>query len=269
MVAMDVWPTETGPGIVATEARWRAMAREFAPSGVIGYPAGQLSCSLSGDILTVQPGAVWIDGHYAELTSVTTLTTTPTGVALVIWDPATQTAELVWRNNLVFQQVPYGVWEMSIYRRNPGGVSGDTRPFYNVWRDYTPTIRGDTADWTMGNGGISGRYFRSNGMDGIDIIHVHVRAFLGTTTVTNAGVVRVSLPTPVAIGPLVPLGTAAAGLPGGNFMGFPMAQSEDNHYVLLGGPKSTGTSTVISLWLAADFAANGVLAFSATYEQGF
>lgn len=72
MTAIDFheyFPYDSGLGSSSSESRWRKMATVWAVSGVV---AG-LNYSMIGDAVTVQPGAVWVGGNYAELTEAVTI----------------------------------------------------------------------------------------------------------------------------------------------------------------------------------------------------
>jgi hypothetical protein len=115
MVALSVWPTDAADGSVASEARWRKMGRYWVPSGVLAGQGGELAPSLAFPNLTVQSGAAWVDGHYAELPSNQVLTVTANGLAVVRFDPAANTAELLWRDGVSTPaQSPTGTWELPI-----------------------------------------------------------------------------------------------------------------------------------------------------------
>ncbi len=117
MVAMDTWPTDGAAGSVATEARWRKMARHWAPSGIAPGVGGELAPTLAMPNLTVQSGAAWVDGHYAELPTNQVLTATANGLAVVRFDPAANTADLLWRDGVSTPaQSPTGTWELPIAR---------------------------------------------------------------------------------------------------------------------------------------------------------
>lgn len=115
MVAMTVWPTDASDGSVATEARWRKMARHWAPTGVAPGVGGELKPTLAFPNLTVADGAAWVDGHYAELLGSQVLAATANGIAVVRFDPAANMAELVWRDGVTTPaQSPTGVYEMLV-----------------------------------------------------------------------------------------------------------------------------------------------------------
>jgi hypothetical protein len=115
MVAMNVWPTDAADGSVANEARWRKMGRHFAQTGVAGGVGLEMKPTLSGTNLTVRNGACWVDGHYCELLADQVLTSTANGIAVVRFDPAANTAELLWRDGItVPAQSPTGTYEMLV-----------------------------------------------------------------------------------------------------------------------------------------------------------
>jgi hypothetical protein len=115
MVMMSVWPTDAADGSVASEARWRKMARTWAPSGVVAGQGGEMAPSLAGTNLTVRSGACWVDGHYCELGGDQVLTVTANGLAVVRFDPAANSAELIYRDGATTpNQNPTGTWEQPI-----------------------------------------------------------------------------------------------------------------------------------------------------------
>lgn len=128
MVAMNVWPTDAADGSVASEARWRKMARTWTPSAVVAGVGGAFVPSLTYPNLTIQAGAAWVDGHFCELLSSQVLTVTANGLAVVRFDPAANTAELLYRDAVsVPAQSPTGVWEMPVARIS-GSALTDVRP---------------------------------------------------------------------------------------------------------------------------------------------
>lgn len=115
MPLLTVWPTDAADGAVTSEARWRKMARTWAPSGVVRSAGGEMAPSLAMPNLTVRSGACWVDGHYAELTGDQVLTATANGLAVVRFDPAANTAELLWRDGATTPtRSPTGTWELPI-----------------------------------------------------------------------------------------------------------------------------------------------------------
>lgn len=115
MVLMSVWPTDGSDGSVATEARWRKMAKLWLPSGVAAGVGGEMAPALAYPNLTIAAGACWVDGHYTELAGGQVLTVTANGLAVVRFDPAANTAELLYRDGVtVPAQSPTGIWEQPI-----------------------------------------------------------------------------------------------------------------------------------------------------------
>lgn len=115
MVMMSVWPTDAADGSVSSEARWRKMGRVWTPSGVIRGAGGAMAPTLAGVNLTVQSGACWVDGHYCELAGSQVLAVTANGLVVVRFDPAANTAELLYRDGVtVPAQNPTGVFELGI-----------------------------------------------------------------------------------------------------------------------------------------------------------
>lgn len=115
MVAMNVWPTDASDGSVATEARWRKMARLWTPSGIDPTAGSLMVPSLAATNLTVRNGACWVDGAYCELLGDQVLTASANGLAVVRFDPAANTAELLYLiGATVPTQNPTGIWELPI-----------------------------------------------------------------------------------------------------------------------------------------------------------
>lgn len=62
----NYFPFDTGAGAAATPARWRLMARNWCGPGIIPGYHNQCIPTLAGSVVTVDTGAVWIDGFYGE-----------------------------------------------------------------------------------------------------------------------------------------------------------------------------------------------------------
>jgi hypothetical protein len=117
MADMALWPSDGGDGVVATEARWRKMARLWAPSAVVKGAGGELAPTLAMPNLTIASGACWLDGHYTELGASTVLTATANGLAVARVDPTINKAEIVWRDGVTTPtQTPEGIWELPLYK---------------------------------------------------------------------------------------------------------------------------------------------------------
>lgn len=155
MVAMTVWPTDGGDGVVATELRWRKMAHLFARSGVVESIGQQMAPSLSGTSLTIQPGAVWIMGAYCEISTPTTIDVSGGGIVVVRFTASTNTAELILRSGLLGPLVdaPDGdQWEVAIYKY-ASGVGTDMRHFVNVRSDMQQFVLDNALNVTVPSGG--------------------------------------------------------------------------------------------------------------------
>jgi len=63
----NYFPFDQGIGATASPGNWRLMARNWSNSGVVYGYASNLSCAIATGVITIQPGAVWIDGFYGQL----------------------------------------------------------------------------------------------------------------------------------------------------------------------------------------------------------
>lgn len=115
MVAMNVWPTDAADGSVASEARWRKMARLWVPTGVASGTGGAMQPTLAFPNLTIKAGSCWVDGHFCELPGDQVLAVTANGLAVVRFDPAANTAQLLYLDGVtVPAQSPTGTFEMPV-----------------------------------------------------------------------------------------------------------------------------------------------------------
>ena len=87
MAVLTGWPTDGAEGSVSSEARWRKMARLWAPSGVVTG----LVPTLGSGVINVTAGSAWVDGHYCELTSPASETNSANGLLVVRFTPASTT----------------------------------------------------------------------------------------------------------------------------------------------------------------------------------
>lgn len=115
MVAMNVWPTDAVDGSVSSEARWRKMARGWQSTGVNAGTGADMVPTLAYPNLTVKAGSAWVDGAYCELLGDQVLAVTPNGLCVVRFDPAANTAQLLYLDGVTTpSQSPTGVFEMPI-----------------------------------------------------------------------------------------------------------------------------------------------------------
>jgi hypothetical protein len=102
------------------------MGRVWAPTAPT-TPTG-LAPSLAYPNLTVQAGAAWVDGHFCELPGAQVLTVTANGLCVVRFDPAANTAQLLYLDGVsVPSQSPTGTYEMPIAKIS-GSALTDVRP---------------------------------------------------------------------------------------------------------------------------------------------
>ena len=126
MAQMTGWPTDGADGSVSSEARWRAMARLWAPSGVVAGFGGDLAPTLGSGVINVAAGAAWVDGHYCELATPASEASTATGLLVVRFTPADNKFELVYRDGATTPTQTDATWELPIARMT-GGVMADVR----------------------------------------------------------------------------------------------------------------------------------------------
>ena len=122
------WPTDAGDGSVSTEARWRKMAQLWAPSGVVDGYLDRLDPDYAVGTVTVGAGAAWIDGHYAEQLTSSSVSVTSNGLVVIRWTPAANTFELLYRNGATTPTQTDPTWELPIAQMS-GGSMTDLREF--------------------------------------------------------------------------------------------------------------------------------------------
>jgi hypothetical protein len=149
MALLNVWPTDApSVGAVTSEARWRAMARTWAISGVVPGIGLEMEPTLAAGTITVKAGACWVDGHYCELTTNQNLTATVTGLIVVRFDPVANTAELLYRDGVTTPtQTLTGVYELVLGRIGTS-VLVDLRSFISTGAGAYCTV-GCTADYAI------------------------------------------------------------------------------------------------------------------------
>lgn len=195
MVAMNVWPTDAADGSVSSEARWRKMGRLWSPSGVAA--PGDLAPSLTFPNLTVQAGAAWVDGHFCELTSAQVLTVTANGLAVVRFDPAANTAELLYRDGVSSPaQSPTGTWELPIALIAASALTDQRAvavPVAAAAGVYTPTL----VNMAVGAGGVNTANFvfvGGVGVGGQGLLTIDGVVTFGTSGQTFPNAPTISLP---------------------------------------------------------------------------
>src|SRR5205085_4028332 len=101
-MATRIWPTDGADGSVATEFRWRAMARTWRMSGILPEEPltnwGEFQAVFTPpNVLNVNPGAAWVDGHFVINEDILELPITDPGLAVLHVDPATNSAAVIWK----------------------------------------------------------------------------------------------------------------------------------------------------------------------------
>ena len=120
MPDLTVWPTDGADGSVSSEARWRKMARLWVPSGVAN---GMSLISLAGPAITVNPGAAWLDGHFAELSSPQTVAASANGLLVLRFTPADNRCELLYRDGAGLSPTRTdATWELALASMSAGAM---------------------------------------------------------------------------------------------------------------------------------------------------
>lgn len=161
----------------ANAFRWRKMAQLWQADGVrANWPAGaanvtQLFATQSGLTITVNPGAVFIHGYYAELTPTTTnhpwplqFTGTQNGtlVAQANLTSSAENVQLVYRDGVMdygssgFAQDPAdrNIWEIPLWQMQSGTLV-DLRTMINPGGDLSWWAQYTGAGIALGSGAIN------------------------------------------------------------------------------------------------------------------
>jgi len=122
----NYFPFDTGPGSTATAARWRLMARVWQGSGVIANYLNNMNPTIVGSVVTIDTGAVWIDGYYGEIGSPKTVTVTGSQVVVARMDPVAR--QILLTSVTTLTQTLTGIYEVPIARVTSGAIT-DIRQF--------------------------------------------------------------------------------------------------------------------------------------------
>jgi len=115
----EFFPFDPGYGASANAARWRKMANLWMADGVLANYLNQMNATVAGTTVTVQTGAVFIHGYYAEIINPQTFTV-GTGTIVAQVNYANEVVALIYRDTVVdygtggFQQ-DTNVWEIPIW----------------------------------------------------------------------------------------------------------------------------------------------------------
>ena len=146
------WPTDAGDGSVSTEERWRKMAQLWAPSGVVDGYLDRLDPDLSGSTVTVGPGGAWIDGHYAEQLTSSSVAVTSNGLVVIRFTPADNVFELLYRDGATTPTQTDATWELPLAQMT-GGAMTDLREFVTRGRVNTSALENEAVTATKLSGG--------------------------------------------------------------------------------------------------------------------
>jgi hypothetical protein len=162
MPLLTGWPTDAGDGSVSTEARWRAMARLWAPSGVVDGYLDRLDPDYATGTVTVGAGAAWIDGHYAEQLTSSSVAVTSNGLVVIRWTPAANTFELLYRDGATTPTQTDPTWELPIAQMS-GGAMTDLREFVARGTITTRMIDPEAVTYTKLAGDVVTRFIETGG----------------------------------------------------------------------------------------------------------
>jgi hypothetical protein len=136
----NYFPFDTGPGSTATAARWRLMARLYRGSGVIYGFLNNCAATIAGSVVTVQMGAVWVDGYYGEIDTPKAVTVSGNGMVVIRMDPtARQVLVMFVANQTIPTRNLSGIYEVPIMQVT-GATGKDIRQFAQA--NASPKISG-------------------------------------------------------------------------------------------------------------------------------
>jgi len=141
----NYFPFDTGPGATATPDRWRRMGRQFQWSGIIPGYANQFSATISNGILTINPGAIWVDGFYGETTTAHTVSSSGLGPGLCVLrvDPVAKTIGFYYLPGITTPNQPaqpnVGIYEIPLYYVSSPTAFTDVRQFATATSDWSTT----------------------------------------------------------------------------------------------------------------------------------
>lgn len=137
MPDLNVWPTDGADGSVSSEVRWRKMARLWTPSGVA---FGLAPALIAGPAISVQPGAGWLDGHYAELPAAANITASANGLLVLRFTPADNRCELLYRDGVTTPTQTDPTWELPIAQMVAGALIDRRGAFVSGWSNQIVNV---------------------------------------------------------------------------------------------------------------------------------
>lgn len=152
----ETFPFDPGFGQSANSTRWRKMASLWQSDGVVPTGNSLMATGPVGGIVTIQPGAVYIHGLYAELKANQGITITGSGTGTIVAQANLLTnnefIQLIYRDGVV----DYGttpatayeqdgtIWEIPLWMVS-GGTLTDLRTFINPGSDLVWWNHSDNA----------------------------------------------------------------------------------------------------------------------------
>lgn len=131
----EFFPFDPGFGAAANAARWRKMAFLWAADGVVANYLNQMNATIASSVITVQTGAVFIKGYYAEIQNPQTFTV-GTGTVCAQVNFNNEVVSLVYLDTVVdygsggFQQ-DANIWTIPIWGIQGGTTLLDLRNLIN------------------------------------------------------------------------------------------------------------------------------------------
>jgi hypothetical protein len=157
-VALDnYFPFDTGPGMTATPANWRMMARLFYGSGVVPGNQSQFNATISGGTVTLQPGAVWIDGFFGQTNGNKAVTGVSSGLIVARMDLSQREIYFLYLpgTSTPGQNPLASTYDVPLYQVTSASAMTDVRQFCNAdpqkiarCRAYRNAAYGTATAWT-------------------------------------------------------------------------------------------------------------------------
>jgi len=138
------FPFDQPPGNMATPANWRQMARLFYGSGVVPGNQNQLAATISGGTVTIQPGAVWVDGFFGQSNSNKTVSGVSSGLVVARMDLTQRQIYFLYLpgTSTPGQNPLANTYDIPLYQVASASAMTDVRQWCNA--DPTKVARGRT-----------------------------------------------------------------------------------------------------------------------------
>jgi hypothetical protein len=118
------------------------MSRGFMYSGIVPGIANQFGASISAGVVTINTGAVWVDGFYGETTINHTVSSAGLGPGLIVLraDPVARTIGFVYLPGVTTPNQPsngQGQYEIPLYYVTSATAFTDVRQWATATDDFT------------------------------------------------------------------------------------------------------------------------------------